>query len=70
MSQNDFDTAINALLRRVAMLKAARNGAVELRRVKVATYTVREHKVSSHYRYYAPRREQKPVLKSRALVAA
>lgn len=69
MSQNEFDKAINALLSRIATLKAARNGDLKLRKVRVTSYTVSEHTVSSHYRYLAPRRE-KVATKTRALVAA
>ncbi len=58
MSESEFEKTIARLLNRAAWLKQVQAGSAKLRRVRVKSYTVPEHQVSSHWRYIAPPRQR------------
>lgn len=53
MTQSQFDAEIGRLLRRVATLKAARDGSLRMRVVAVKRHFVKGHYVRAHRRQIA-----------------
>lgn len=56
MTPAQFEREIARLLRRVVLLRAARDGDVQLRRVPVAAHWVKRYWVGEHHRLVGPRR--------------
>lgn len=57
MNKEQFEKEIARLARRLQLLKLAREGSVDIRRVKVRTYKVRAHTVRAHTRVYYYKRK-------------
>lgn len=56
MTDEEFKKEIARLRRRLELLKLARSGSAEIRRVKVRQYKVRAHVVRAHTRVYYRKR--------------
>lgn len=56
MSQDEFNKQIEETLRKLARLKAVRDGKLEYRRILVRAYSVQSYTVRSHYRQIAQRK--------------
>lgn len=55
MTQKDFDAAIARLLRRIELLRRARNGSIKLRAIDIPRCVVHGHTRGAHVRHIAPK---------------